>query len=308
MPIYLPIAELSVDGLVVLLLGGVTGILAGMMGLGGGFLITPLLMFLGIPPAVAVASSANQMIASSVSGFYVQWRKANVDFQIGGLMLVGGLLGSFLGVWLFAVLKKVGQIDLVISLTYVGLLGVIGALMAFESGRAIYHKRNNIKPRASRLAHMRRWQKKLPLQKHFTRSNIEVSVLIPVALGFMVGILVSLTGVGGGFFMIPAMIYILGMPASVIVGTSLFQVIFVTANVTLLHSITTQTVDVILALLLLSGSVIGTQVGLRLGTKLPSEYVRAIMAGLVLIVALRLGYGLIVAPDELYSVTIINPS
>lgn len=306
MPIYLPIAELSVDALLILLLGGVTGILSGMLGLGGGFLVTPLLIFMGIPPAVAVASSANQIIAASVSGFLAQWRRDNVDFQMGVLLLVGGMIGSSIGVWIFAILRKVGQIDLVISLCYVGLLGLIGALMAIESSRALYYKWEGGKPRTSRGVRMP-WLRNLPYKKHFTRSNIEVSMILPISIGTIVGILVSIMGVGGGFFMIPAMIYILGMPATVIVGTSLFQIIFVTANVTLLHAISTQTVDVVLALLLLVGSALGAQIGTRLGGKVPTEYLRALMAFLVLGVAIRLGISLVVIPDELYSVTLIDP-
>lgn len=306
MPIYLPIAELSVDVFVILMLGGITGILSGMLGLGGGFLITPLLIFMGIPPAVAVASSANQIIAASLSGFLAQWRRDNVDFQMGILLLAGGLVGSGLGVWIFAALNRVGQIDLVISLCYVGLLGTIGILMAFESLRAIYWKMKDIKPKASRLSRIR-WIRALPFKMQFKRSNIEVSVLLPLVIGVFVGILVSLMGVGGGFFMIPAMIYILGMPATVIVGTSLFQIIFVTANVTLLHAVTTQTVDIILALLLLTGSVIGAQIGIRLGGKLPTEYIRGLMAVMVLFVALRLGFSLIVTPSDLYTIDLLEP-
>lgn len=306
MPIYLPIAELSVDVFVILILGGITGILSGMLGLGGGFLITPLLMFLGIPPAVAVASSANQIIAASLSGFMAQWRRDNVDFQMGVLLLAGGMAGSSLGVWIFALLQRVGQIDLVISLCYVGLLGTIGLLMAFESIRAIYWKVKDIKPKPSRLSRLR-WIRAMPFKMQFKRSNIEVSVLLPLVIGVFVGILVSLMGVGGGFFMIPAMIYVLGMPATVIVGTSLFQIIFVTANVTLLHAVTTQTVDIILALLLLTGSVIGAQIGIRLGGKLPTEYIRAMMAVMVLFVALRLGFSLVVTPSDLYTINLLEP-
>lgn len=303
MQIYLPIAEMSVNIFVLLGLGWVTGVLSGMFGIGGGFLMTPLLIFMGVPPAVAVATSSNQIIAASVSGFLAHWRRQNVDFRMGTVLLLGGLVGSTLGVRLFAYLKELGQIDLVISLCYVVFLGFIGAMMATESLRAIARKREGIEPaKPKEYASFQRW----PFQVHFPRSKRDVSVLLPLLVGVLAGILVSIMGIGGGFVMIPAMIYILGMPTSVVIGTSLFQIIFITSNVTVLQAVNTQTVDVVLALLLLTGSVIGAQFGTRYGSKLPAEQLRALLAVMVLGVALRLAYGLFVQPADIYSITVIQ--
>ncbi len=303
MQIYLPIAELSVDIILILGLGGAAGILSGMFGIGGGFLLTPLLIFIGVPPAVAVASTSNQIIAASASGFLTHWRKKNVDFQMGTLLLLGGLAGSSVGVWIFTLLKKLGQIDLVISLSYVGFLTLIGGMMAYESLNSVFEFK---KKRKKGLGGPRRkkWIQLLPFKIHFERSDLHISAVTPVVIGFIVGILVSIMGIGGGFFMIPAMIYILGMPTSVVIGTSLFQVIFVTANVTILHAINTQTVDVMLALLLLTGSVIGAQVGIRLATRLKTEYLRGLLALIVLGVAVKLALSLLTTPGDLYSVTL----
>ncbi len=301
MQIYLPIAELSVDAFTILILGGLTGILSGMFGIGGGFLMTPLLIFIGVPPAVAVASSSNQIIAASVSGFMTHWRKGSVDFQMGVLLLAGGLAGSGVGVWIFTLLKRVGQIDLVISLCYVGFLTLIGSMMMAESSRAMVGSGARKKKNVSK-AGRRKWLGWLPFKMHFARSQLEMSLIIPIIIGFLIGVLVSIMGIGGGFFMIPAMIYILGMPASMVVGTSLFQVTFVSANVTFLHAVNTQTVDILLALLLLTGAVIGAQVGIRLGTKLKTEYLRGLLALIVLGVAVKLGMGLLTQPEDLYTV------
>ncbi len=303
MQLYLPIAEMSVNILALLAFGGLTGILSGMFGIGGGFLLTPFLILLGIPPTVAVASTANQTIAASVSGFLTHWRRKNVDIQMGLMMLGGGLAGSIIGVWLFSLLEKIGQIDLVIALSYIVFLGTIGLLMATESIRAIFKmKRKARKPFGKRLRHS--WLLYLPFKMRFRKSYVVISPIVPVTIGFIVGIMVSIMGIGGGFLTIPAMIYIIGMPASVVVGTSLFQMIFVTANVTLLHAITTQTVDVLLALLLLSGSVVGAQFGIRLAGRIPSEFMRAALAIMVLGVTLRLALSLFVPPDadERYTV------
>ncbi len=300
MQIYLPIAELSVDVFTLLMLGGLTGILSGMFGIGGGFLTTPLLIFIGVPPAVAVATSSNQIIAASVSGFMTHWRRSNVDFQMGALLLAGGLIGSSVGVWLFTQLKRAGQIDLTISLCYVTFLSLIGGMMLAESIRLIFgaHKPKK-KTRKSVLS---RFIARLPMKMTFTRSQLRMSVMVPLIIGMLVGILVSLMGVGGGFFMIPAMIYILGMPASMVVGTSLFQVTFVSANVTFLHAVNTHTVDILLALILLTGASIGAQIGIRLSTRLKTEYLRALLAVLVLLVALKLGMDLFTQPEDLYSI------
>jgi uncharacterized membrane protein YfcA len=271
-----------------------------MFGVGGGFLMTPLLIFIGIAPAIAVSSSANQIMAASFSGFLAHWRRKNVDFRMGTFLIIGGMVGSSVGVWLFAILKSLGQIDLVISLTYVVFLGAIGAIMAMESVRAIMHTKKGTPPRETKP----NWLLTLPLpwQMDFPRSELRISILLPLFIGAGVGVLVSLMGIGGGFVMIPAMIYILGMPTSVVIGTSLFQIIFITGNVTLLQSINTHTVDVVLAFLLLLGAVIGAQFGTRIGSKIPSEQLRALLAFMVLFVAIKLGSGLFIEPSSLYEV------
>lgn len=296
--IYLPIAEMSLNIFAILALGGATGILSGMFGVGGGFLTTPLLIFIGVPPTVSVATSANQIVAASVSGFMNQWRRKLVDFKMGNYLLFGGLIGSTLGIWLFGWLKKLGQIDLVISVSYVTFLSLIGVLMAVESIRAIMGGRSAAGKSNKADAH---WTQRLPLQTDFPASKLRQSVLLPILIGLVIGLMVSIMGIGGGFFMIPAMIYILRMSTNVVIGTSLYQIIFITANVTILHALSTQTVDIVLAFLLLLGSVVGAQIGSRLGAKLPSEQLRGLMAALVLAVAIKLAYGLFVKPDELFS-------
>jgi len=305
MYIYLPIAEISVNIFLILSLGGITGVLSGMFGVGGGFLMTPLLMFIGIPPAVAVSSSANQIIAASFSGFLAHLRRANVDVKIGIVTIIGGLVGSSIGVWLFALLKEIGQIDLAISLCYVIFLGSIGTLMAMESIKLIILKR-----RGDVLAARKKdnWILKLPLPfvMKFPRSGIKVSVLLPILIGVFTGILVSLLGIGGGFITIPAMIYVLGMPTSVVIGTSLFQIVFITANVTILQAINTHTVDVTLAFLMLISSVIGAQFGTRIGIKIPAEQLRAMLALMVLAVVLKLAIGLLITPDNPFSINMIE--
>lgn len=299
MHIYLPIAEMSANVFGLLLLGGATGILSGMFGIGGGFLMTPLLIFMGVTPAVAVATSSNQIVAASASGFLGHWRRGNVDFQMGLVLLVGGLVGSTLGVELFTILKALGQIDLVISLSYVFFLGAIGVLMAVESIRAIWGNPDKRKDASEK----HQWVKKLPFKVYFKRSDMEVSILMPLIVGLLVGIMVSLMGIGGGFIMIPAMVYLLGMPTSVVIGTSLFQIIFTSSHVTIMHAINTQSVDIVLAAILLSGSVIGAQYGSRYGAKVAPEKLRGLLAGMVLAVCLRLAWGLLVTPDNLFTVT-----
>jgi uncharacterized membrane protein YfcA len=302
MEIYLPIAEMSVNIFGILTLGVITGVLAGMFGVGGGFLTTPFLMFIGVSPAVAVASSANQIIASSFTGFMAHWRRGNVDFQMGVLLLAGGLIGSTPGVWLFSVLKRLGQIDLTISLLYVTLLGSIGAMMAVESMRSLrrVHESYVMPTVITRFPFLAR----LPMMTEFTRSKLKVSALLPLAIGVLSGILVSLLGIGGGFLIIPAMIYVLGMPTSVVIGTSLFQTIFITANVTFLQAVSTHTVDIILAGLLLSGSVVGAQIGTRIGSRIAPAKLRAMLAFIVLAVALRLAWGLFAKPEDIYTITV----
>ncbi len=297
MDIYLPIAEMSVNVVLILGLGGGVGFLSGLFGVGGGFLMTPLLMFIGIPPAVAVATEANQIVASSVSGVLAHWRRGNVDFKMGGVLLVGGFAGSSVGVWLFTVLRDLGQIDLVIKLSFVVFLGIIGGLMLVESVHAIMRRRKKAPPRKSK----RSWLDRMPLKMRFRRSRLYISVLLPILVGFVVGLLAAIMGVGGGFIMVPAMIYLLGMPTAVVVGTSLFQIIFVTANVTLLQSITNQTVDVVLAMLLLFGGVVGAQFGARAGALLRGDQLRSLLAMMVLIVCGKLAFDLVVTPEDIYS-------
>jgi len=304
MYIYLPIAEVSMHIGIIIGLGGGVGFLSGLFGVGGGFLMTPLLIFFGIPPAVAVSTEANQIVASSVSGVLAHMRRGNVDFKMGGILMAGGVIGSSLGVALFSFLQSIGQIDLVIQLSFVVFLGIIGSLMLTESVRTIIRSR---KPGAVRgKLHQHNWLHGLPLKMRFRRSKLYISAILPLALGAFVGILAAIMGVGGGFIMVPAMIYLLGMPTSVVVGTSLFQIIFVTANVTLLQSIQTQTVDFLLAGLLLFGAVIGAQFGSRAGALLRGEQLRGLLALMVLAVCIKIGYDLVVRPEDLLSVELLR--
>ena len=285
-------------------LGGGVGFLSGLFGVGGGFLMTPLLIFFGVPPVVAVATEANQIVASSVSGVLAHMLRSNVDFKMGTILLVGGVIGSTLGVFLFAFLRELGQIDLVIKLSYVVLLGIVGSLMLVESVRAILRTR---KPGAARgKLHQHNWLHGLPFKMRFRRSKLYISALLPLAIGAFVGVLAAIMGVGGGFIMVPAMIYILGMPTAVVVGTSLFQIIFVTANVTILQSVQTQTVDFVLAGLLLFGAVIGAQFGTRAGAKLRGEQLRGLLALMVLAVCIKLGFDLALHPASLYWVELLK--
>ena len=297
MQIYLPIAEMSVNIFVILGMGGVVGFLSGLFGVGGGFLMTPLLFFIGVPAPVAVATEANQIVASSVSGVLAHWRRGNVDFKMGLVLVAGGALGSTLGVWLFTFLREIGHIDVVIRLAYVAFLSIIGALMLAESIRAILRRKNRTPPKR----HHHYWVHGLPFKVRFRRSRLYISVLLPLAIGFLAGILAAIMGVGGGFLMVPAMIYLLGMPTVMVVGTSLFQIIFVTANVTVLQAVNNQTVDVVLAMLLLVGAVFGAQLGARASSRLQGEHLRSLLALAVLSVCAKLAYDLIVVPADLYS-------
>jgi uncharacterized membrane protein YfcA len=304
MEIYLPIAEVSLDVFVLLVLGGAVGFLSGVFGVGGGFLLTPLLIFIGVPPTVAVASSANQLVGASVSGVLAHWRRGNVDFKMGAILVFGGFLGSFLGVWIFGLLRRIGQIELVINLSYVLLLGTLGGLMLVEGTRALLRRR---KPGAGRRKlHQHTWVHGLPLKMRFRRSKLYISALLPLGLGFAVGILSAIMGIGGGFVMVPAMIYMLGMPTAVVPGTSLFQIIFVAANVTILQAVNNRTVDAVLALLLLVGGVLGAQIGSRIGSHLRGEQLRIMLALLVLLVALKLAYDMTATPDYLYSTAVMR--
>ena len=304
MNIYLPIAEISINIFLILGLGGAVGMLSGIFGVGGGFLMTPLLIFLGVPAAVAVGTEANQIVAASVSGVLAHWRRGNVDIKMGTILLAGGLVGSTIGVAIFASLRELGQIDLAIKLSFIVFLGIIGGLMLIESGRTIWRTRRP--GGARRRLHQHYWIHGLPFKTRFRKSKLYISALLPFSVGLFVGVLSAIMGVGGGFIMVPAMIYILGMPTSVVVGTSLFQIIFVTANVTFLQSVQTQTVDIVLAGLLLIGGVIGAQFGTRIGAHLKGEQLRGLLALIVLAVCLKLVWDVVITPEDLFSLEILR--
>jgi len=299
--IYLPIAEISVNLVVMLGLGAAVGFLSGMFGVGGGFLLTPFLMFSGIPAAIAVASGANQIVATSVSGALAQWRRGNIDLRMGAVLIAGGVAGALIGVFILKVLREAGQAGLIISLTYVALLGVIGALMLGESLRAIRRARAG-KQGTGRKPGQHNWIHGLPLKLRFPRSRLYISAIPPLVIGWVVGLLTAFLGVGGGFIMVPAMIYLLRMPTNVVIGTSMFQIIFVTAVVTVLHATLNHTLDVVLALILAAGGVMGGQFGFRAGQRLRGEQLRLLLGLIVLAVALRLLFDLVLKPSELYSI------
>ena len=305
MHVYLPIAEMTVNPLLILGMGGAVGFLSGMFGVGGGFLMTPLLIFIGVPPAVAVGTQANQLVAASVSGVLAHWRRGNVDVRMGLVMLVGSTLGTVAGVWLFGILQRLGQIDLVINLAYVFFLTTIALLMLIESLGALLRKRRSGGHRGK--LHQHNWFHGLPFKIRFHRSRLYISALLPFAVGAAGGVLVAIMGIGGGFFLIPAMIYFLGMPASAVAGTSLFQIIFTTAIATFLHAYQNQTVDVLLALLLLAGGVIGAPLGTRASGRMGGEQARLMLALLVAAVGLRLAYSLFTPPVDPFSVEILDP-
>ncbi|WP_127520476.1 sulfite exporter TauE/SafE family protein [Mesorhizobium sp. Z1-4] len=305
MSIYLPIAEMSVNLLVLLGMGAAVGFLSGMFGVGGGFLITPLLIFYNIPPAIAVATGANQVIGSSISGAIAHFKRGTLDFKLGTVLLLGGFAGSALGAYVFALLRRLGQLDLFISLLYVAFLGIVGGLMLVESVRAIQRSRGGATA-TLRKPGQHNWIHKLPLKMRFRASKLFVSAIPVVALGAGIGFLAAIMGVGGGFIMVPALIYLLKVPTNVVIGTSLFQIIFVTAFTTVLHATANQTVDVVLAFLLMAGGVAGAQYGARAGQKLRGEQLRALLALLVLAVALRLGFDLFVRPSSIYTLTPIG--
>jgi uncharacterized protein len=305
MQLYLPIAEVSVNAFLILGLGGIVGFLSGMFGVGGGFLITPLLFFIGVPPAVAVATGANQVVASSISGVLAQLRRKGVDFQMGTVLLLGGFVGSAVGVWVFALMTRLGQIDLFVQLSYVIFLGLIGAMMFQESVRSLLRSRKAGAP--IRRSHVHSWVHGLPFKVKFRASGLYISVIPPVLIGAAVGFLSAIMGVGGGFILVPAMIYLLGMPTKVVIGTSLFQIIFVTSFTTVMHAVNSQTVDMLLALLLILGGVIGAQIGTRVGVRLKAEQLRILLSLLVLTVSIRIAVDLLVKPSELYSVAGVLP-
>ncbi|KIC28181.1 sulfite exporter TauE/SafE family protein [Leisingera sp. ANG-S5] len=305
MHIFLPIAEVSVNFLLLLGIGGAVGVLSGMFGVGGGFLITPLLFLIGIPPGVAVATSANQVVASSVSGLMAHFRRRTVDLKMGYVLLGGGLMGAALGMAVFNWLKQLGQVDLAVQLCYVLFLGVIGALMFIESVNAIRRARQAGGAPAYK-RRQRSWVHALPYKMRFKASGLYISVIPPALVGFGVGILSAIMGVGGGFIMVPAMIYILGMPTKVVIGTSLFQIIFVAGFTTVMHATTNYTVDVVLALFLLIGGVAGAQLGTVIGAKLKAEQLRVLLALLVLSVSIKIGFELLLEPADLFSLTVLN--
>ena len=304
MEVYLPIAEVQINIILILFVSFVIGFLSGLFGVGGGFLMTPLLIFLGIPPVVAVGSEAPHVLASSVSGVIAHWRKKNVDFKMGFFLLTGGILGSTLGVNLFKILKSYGQIDIVIQLLFVVFLGFIGFSMAFESARTTIKKYKTTSLIRTKL-HQHSWIHGLPFKMRFHRSKLYISAIPPIIIGFLVGVLSAMMGVGGGFIMIPAMVYILGMSTNVVVGTSLFQIIFVTANSTFFQSYLNQNVDILLSSLMILGGVIGAQIGVSIGAKLKAEYLRGILSILVLLVCAKILSDLILTPSEIFTTILL---
>jgi uncharacterized protein len=301
MDLYLPIANLSVNALVIVTLGLGVGVLSGLFGVGGGFLTTPLLIFYGIPPTVAAASAASQVTGASVSGVFAHLRRGGVDMAMGAVLVAGGLIGAILGAFVFRLLQTTGQIDTVINLLYVVLLGSIGGLMMRDAVRSLRASREPGRPAPAKRRH-HPLVAALPLRWRFYASGLYISPLAPLLLGVVTGILTVLLGVGGGFIMVPAMIYLLGMGTRVVVGTSLFQILFITAATTLIHAVTTKAVDIVLAALLLIGSVVGAQLGARLAQRLKPDYLRFLLAALVLVIAIRLAIGLGWRPDEIYTV------
>ena len=301
MEIYLPIAEMSVQWIVILGMGVGVGFLSGLFGVGGGFLLTPLLVFYGIPSGVAVATTLSHITASSISGAVAQWKKRAIDFKMAGVMMLGGMAGTGVGVWLFAIMRRAGQMDLVVSLTYVPMLGIIGGIMLHESLKTLRARRSGKAPaRIYPVNHV--WIHGLPLKARFRQSRLYISIIPPLAIGFLVGVMSAIMGVGGGFIIVPAMIYLLRMPTNVVIGTSLVQIIGVAIVTTLLQATSNYAVDIVLAAILVVGGVIGAQFGVRAGAKLRGEQIRLLLALLVLAVALRLLWGLIVPPSDIYSI------
>ncbi len=309
MQIYLPIAEIPVNVFLILLLGLATGFLAGMFGIGGGFLATPLLIFIGIPPAIAVSTSTNQIIAASVSGFFAQLKHGNVDIKLGLFLALGGFFGSVLGISIFRALQKIGQIDVAIGITYVLFLGTIGIMMLVDGSKALLAQKgvnlfkNNEQQKTTWIDF---YLEKLPFKIYFPTSDIFVSALVPMILSFGIAILVALMGIGGGFLMIPAMIYILKMPSHLLVGTSLFQIIFVASNTTFLQAITSSNVDIVLSVFMIVSSAIGAQFGSRFGSKFNASKARLLLALILILVCTRMLMLLIATPRNLYSIEILQ--
>lgn len=304
MQIYLPIAEMAVRGEAILILGTVVGFLSGVFGVGGGFLMTPFLIFMGLPPAIAVGTQANQLVASSVSGVLGHWRKGNVDFKLGGVMLCGSMIGSVLGIIVFKMLQYIGQIDLIIPVLYVLLLGTMGAMMFFESLMVLVKNKGKAPTEEKPSLHHHPFFQALPYKMRFPRSRLYVSALLPAGIGFIGGLLVSIMGIGGGFLMVPAMIYILGMPTLLVAGTSLFQILLTTVFTTILHATANQTVDLVLASLLIAGGVVGVQVGVRVARRVTGAWGRVALATMLLLVSFELAGQLLIKPVDLYTATV----
>jgi uncharacterized protein len=302
MKIYLPIAEMSVPIYLFVGMGAAVGFLSGMFGVGGGFLMTPLLILAGIPSPIAVGTEAAQIVASSVSGALAQWRRRNIDIKMGTVLLAGGLVGSVAGVQAVKVLRRTGQFDLVITLCYVILLGIVGALMLVESLSTMRKAQQTGKAAAARKPGQHNWIHGLPFKTRFPRSKLYISIIPPILIGLFIGFLSGIMGVGGGFILVPAMIYLLKMPTNVVVGTSLYQIVFVTAATTIMQAWWNHTVDIVLAILLMVGGVVGAQLGAAAGARLNGEQLRFLMAALVLLVALRMAYTLFAHPGEIYSI------
>lgn len=305
MQIYLPIAELPVNMFMLFGMGGAVGFLSGLFGIGGGFLLTPLLIFSGIPPAVSVATVTTQVVASSASGVVAYWRRKMIDFKLAVMLLVGGVIGSAMGVWLFDVLRSLGQLDLVISLSYVTFLSTIGGLMLVESLRSMARRRSGALMPA-RKPGQHNWVHGLPFKMRFRQSRLYVSVIPIVVLGAIIGFLGAVLGIGGGFMMVPALIYLLRVPTNIVIGTSLLQILVTMAAATFLHSVSTHSVDIVLAFTLMVGGVIGAQFGARMGQKLRGDQLRLLLALLVLAVGMRFAVNLLIEPEELYSISVVE--
>ncbi|HEU4839294.1 MAG TPA: sulfite exporter TauE/SafE family protein [Micavibrio sp.] len=302
MQIYLPIAEMSVPAESLAILGVAVGFLSGLFGVGGGFLATPFLLFMGIPPAVAVGTQANQLVATSVTGVLGHWRKGNVDFHLGGMMTVGGMGGAVIGIFIFRLLQHFGHIDVFIGISYILLLGSIGSMMLFESLQAVMN-RSKVTEDVQAIS-QREFFRNLPYKMRFTKSRLYMSALLPIAVGFFGGVLISILGVGGGFVMVPAMIYILGMPSLLVPGTSLYQIIFISAFSCILHAVANGTVDVILALVLIAGGVVGAQVGVRLAKRIKGAPARVALALIILGVCVRMMAAMFIQPADLFSLDV----
>ena len=300
MQIYLPIAEMAVSAETILMISALVGLMSGIFGIGGGFLTTPFLILIGIPPAVAVATQASQLVASSVAGSLAHLRRGNVDLKMGGIMMIGGLAGSVVGIFIFSLLQYLGQIDLAISLLYIVLLGGIGFLMLFESGFSLFKKKEDVK-KAFNNTRISPFVQALPYKMRFPRSKLFISALVPGGVGFVGGLLASVLGIGGGFLIVPAMIYILGMPPLLVAGTALFQVIFTTASATIMHAMFNNTVDVVLAVMLIVGGVVGAQMGVAVARLFRGKAARVALAAIILSVCFKLVFDLFVMPDDLFS-------